>query len=95
MSMEFEIREWLDAIVDTIKKQERLSDFNKSIKFSEPESAYHVYFGIEIVADLMGLQLKCDFDNRIELPYCYSFSYRGIEFRQYEAKPLEGCEYHD
>lgn len=89
MSMVYETREHLDAIVDTIEKQENLSLLNDSIEFLKPNKNYFFSHGIEIVADLMGLELICEKrDLSGDWTHEYSFFYRGIQFFQLSYFPL-------
>lgn len=85
-----EIKEWLDSIVDTIERQKELVVFNSEIETHRPGDYYFIYRGIEIIADQMGIPLEHSEKKDEKWRHKYSFVYRGIEFLQFEEKPLEG-----
>lgn len=94
MSMEYyEVRNWLDAIVETIERQKQLVQLNSSIKTHNPRDFYWISTGIEIIADVMGLKLDCTVKENTNYPYQYTLLYRNIEFVQSEDKPLEGVDH--
>lgn len=83
-----EIKERLDKVVKNIKEAESLCDFNSQISFIRPLKRIHVFRGIDIIADSMGLELREENDWGDDLPYKYSFMYEGIEFFQLEQERL-------
>ncbi len=83
------IKAWLDAWVDDIEKRRTLVNFNSQIKTHELHDYIFLSKGIDLVASAMGINLKEDFkEEEREFPYRYSFTYRGIEFIQYERERL-------
>lgn len=89
----WEVKNWLDAIVETIQKQKQLVHLNSSIVTHEPHDYYFLSKGIEIIADVMGLNLDYEVDESSKFPHKYGILYRGIVFQQYEEEPLEGITY--
>lgn len=88
----YEVKEWLDAIVDTIRKQHQLETLTTSIRTHYVDDAYFLSKGIEIVSDIMRLQLYSEKreGKDVTYPYHYWIKYRGIKFLQYNEKPLDG-----
>lgn len=73
-----EIKDWLDAIVDSIEHQKSLVNFNSRVRTCHPDD-FVLITGIAFVADEMGVPLNVEYwDERDK--FKYSFIYRGIEF---------------
>ena len=91
----YEVKEWLDAIVDIVRKQHQLETLTNFIKTHSVEDSYFLHAGINIISDIMKIPISCKEtkDIGIRFPYRYSFQYRGIDFVQLEEKPLEGGYY--
>ena len=87
LSMEYEkIKEWLDLLVEDFKRNNEHADFNSQIYTCHSRDAVHMCRGIEIVANVMGLELR-----RKDLPYEeYShesyFIYNDVRFFQMYRK---------
>lgn len=83
-----EIKEWLDKLVANVKEANSLCEFNEQIFTCHQTRQVHLFTGIDIVADVMGLELKevgrCDEQYR----YKYFFMYKGIKFMQIEEERL-------
>lgn len=89
--MEFcEVKDWLDANIEAIEQLRQLMCLNASIKALPPLDFIHMDTGIEIIADIMGLELKCTVNEDRKYPYRYLVVYRNVEIVQNEEKPLEG-----
>lgn len=89
--MEFsEVKDWLDAHVDIIEQEKQLMHLNSSVRSLHPMELIFLDTGIEIIADIMGLELECTVNEDRNYPYRYAIVYRNIEFVQGELKPLEG-----
>lgn len=94
MSMEYyEVRKWLDDIVETIERQKQLMQLNSSIKTHNPHDYYWISTGIDIIADVMVIKLDCTVDEDTSNHYHYTLLYRNIEFTQWNDKPLEGVKH--
>ena len=90
--MEYGIREWLDSIVDSLEQQKSLREFNSGISICIPCDSCLVREGIEIISDLIGLRLFHEEIKDGRWKYRYSFTYRGVNFYQYEENPLKTSE---
>lgn len=78
---EVEIREWLDKLVDNIKDRQALKEFNIQISACSAEDYIHLWDGIEIVSDSLGIKLKREpHDEKYKEKL--SFVYKGIEVMQ-------------
>lgn len=81
--MEFETaKEWLDALVDNLEQIKSLDNFNNQIQTTGTLENIHIYSGIEVLSDLMGIKLKARKLSDYKYPYRYYFVYRGIEIFQ-------------
>lgn len=74
-----EIKDWLDGIVKAMDQCKSAEWLNSSVNAYVYRSVVMINRGIDIIADVMGLQLKesisVDTDRAT-----YSFEYKGIEF---------------
>lgn len=88
--MEYEnIKDWLDKLVDNRNEAIALTVHNTSILTTTCDSErIHLYKGIDIVADVMGLPLEEKYFND-ECPYMYTFRYRDVMFVQLSEKKLK------
>lgn len=77
-----EIKDWLDRIVIMQTAAASYEDFNSSIQavLLTNKKRIQLYVGIEIVADVMGLQL--DSMDRTDGLTEYFFTYSGFKFFQ-------------
>lgn len=91
----YEVKEWLDSIVDVIRKQHQLETLTNSIRTHYVDDSYYLSIGIDIVSDIMRLPLFSENrEGKDEVyPYHYWIEYRGIKFIQFNEKPLEGGYY--
>lgn len=88
--MEYEkIKEWLDEHIKHLNNARRINDFNNQISANVTYDNVLIFKGIDIVADVMGLNLKESIHEDLTLQYEYSFTYNGITFVQYSQKRLE------
>ena len=76
------IKEWLDKLVDNNVEAKQLEEFNNQISTIFADDYIHIYKGIQIIADVMGIELKERKRECKVFPYEYFFEYRGIEFVQ-------------
>ena len=80
------IKEWLDAHVAHFKESHRINVFNGQISANISQYVVLMYEGIELIADIMGLQLACE--RGTHYTYGYSFVYDGVKFLQISDEPL-------
>lgn len=74
-----EIKEWLDRLVENRKERAALTQLNSSICTVGAESTIHLYKGIEIIADVLGVPLQKTTCCGTIMYYCV---YNGTEIRQ-------------
>ena len=74
-----EVKEWLDRLIAVNKEIKSLEWYSNDIRVLMHEPIIQFYSGIEIVADVMGLELKREL--RAEAVRL-SFKYSGTEFCQ-------------
>ena len=85
------IKEWLESLIKVYHKTKATAEFDAQICICEPfSSGIHIYKGIEMVADVMGLALKEIKRDDAYIPYEYSFIYKGVKFFQITEERLEG-----
>lgn len=89
--MEFEkIKAWLDEIVDIVRREIDVECFSNNISLCNAYKYYtQFYQGIDIVADVMGLDLYESQRDDEKYRYEYSFTYKGVYFTQIEEERLE------
>ena len=75
-----EFKEWLDKLISINKEVKSLERFSSSIRAIMYEPCILLYEGIEIIADVMGLELK---KKVREKSVRLSFEYSGTEFCQF------------
>lgn len=81
--MEFtDAREWLDALVDNLEQRKNLTYFNNQIRTTGGTGDIQIYTGIDILADLLGIELEEEIFKGMEYPYCCYFFYRNIKIFQ-------------
>lgn len=86
--MEYEkVKEWLDKLIKNLKEAQENEHFNNQIIAIGPGEKIQIFRGIEIIADVMGVELK---ETRIcsIYPFEYSFVYGGVEFHQLSGERL-------
>jgi hypothetical protein len=54
----------------------------------EPKLQLHIYEGIEHIADVLGIKLKCDDNRGTAFDYEYSFVYKGVKVFEISKEPL-------
>ena len=91
--MEFAtVKEWLDMLIKKFKESTHVEPLTKDIIADVNISTIILFYkGLDIVADIMGLELKEKFVQD-ELPnqsyYRYSFVYDGVEFVTYSEERM-------
>lgn len=90
--MEYEkIKEWLDLLVEDLKRDKEHADFNSQIFCSRGYDNNIPICGIGKIADIMKLSLNEEKEHGSEFGfnYRYSFEYAGVTFVGYECERLE------
>lgn len=89
--MEYEqVEEWLDNLATLQKESNKMHYLNNSVRASLNAEDVLVYEGIEVVADLMGIELKEEtMSSEYSFRYRYSFIYNDVTFVDYRGKRLE------
>ena len=79
-----EIKDWLDKVVAVEKDKRDLLDFNGEIRLCNGAGEITVFRGIEIIADVMGLEISEEIIDKkcIVHPFFYRITYDGITFVQ-------------
>jgi len=54
----------------------------------EPKLGLHIYEGIEHIADVLGIPLKCEVNRGMGYDYEYSFFYKGVKVFEISKEPL-------
>ena len=85
-----EIKDWLDAIVDSIEHQRTIACFNSQISMANPHD-FVLISGIHFVADLMEIPLNVEYVEMND-KFKYFFEYRGIEFYDFYPCRLEDLD---
>ena len=81
--MEYEeIKEWLDKLVINLKEAQELEYFNEQINTCVMNRQVQIYKGIDIIADVMGIELNIEEDMGCVYPFSYSFMHDGVIFFQ-------------
>lgn len=76
-----EVKNYLDALIRVRDEARNIQRFNSSIEaIMAASSDIHIYKGIEIIADVMGLKL--DKKKFLDRKPRYFFIYAGVEFFQ-------------
>ena len=84
------VRDWLNLQVKNLAMRKESYVLNGTIRLVEPDDRVHVYSGIALITELLGLKLKEKHDKYDYLyPWEYSFMYQGTEFYQIERERLE------
>ena len=85
--MEYEkIKEWLDLLVEDFKRTNEHADFNSQIYTCHSRDAVHMGGGIEIVANVMGLELQREDDPYEGYSHESYFIYEGVKFFHWHRK---------
>lgn len=89
--MEYEVvKKWLDELVKANREANKENVLTSSIRaVASVDTSVLVFGGIDIVADVMGLELEeelltCD----LGFHYSYTFRYDGMRFVQYSSRRL-------
>lgn len=84
------MKAWLDEIVDIVRRERDVECFSNNISLCNVCKYYtQFYQGIDIVADVMGLDLHESQRDDEKYRYEYSFTYKGVYFTQIEEERLE------
>ena len=84
-------RDWLKALISIIRKRKILDKFNSQVMtISTYDDTLHIAHGIEILADMLGLELLEG--EKVENYYQYYFLYDGVTFFQLSEERLVGFE---
>lgn len=90
--MEFtDIKEFMDFHVESYKNTRGTNEFNNQIKLCLPYSlgGIHIYFGIDVIADMLGLDICEIVTDDFDYPFRYEIEYEGVTFFQIEGKRLK------
>lgn len=86
-------KQWLDALIDSIVCLEqvahRIKDEGVDTVTIVPPDQVHIYSGIDILAEALGLKLTKTKRECGEFPYMYSFNYRGKLVYQLEEEQVD------
>lgn len=82
-------RDWLNLQVKNLARRKESYTLNEAIRLVEPDDRVHMYRGIVLITELLGLKLKEKHNEYDYLyPWEYSFMYQGTEFYQIERERL-------
>ena len=91
--MEYEVvKKWLDELVKANRDANKENALTSSIRaVAAVDTTVMVFSGIDIVADVMGLELKEEpITGDSDFRYLYTFRYDGMRFVQYSRRRLTG-----
>jgi len=90
--MNFEdLKEWMNLQVSLFKSAGAARCFNDQIVACCPYGrGIHIYCGLDIIADVLGLELKEKKTGDPQFEYEYTVFYDGVRFYQIEEERLEG-----
>ena len=90
---------WLDERIEAVKQ---IAEIKKSMddyplvwgrlidgKY-EPKLHLHIYEGIEHIADVLGITLKCEDNRGMDYDYEYSFAYKGVRVFEISKEAING-----
>lgn len=84
--MEYEdVKAWLDWQMKNAEERRKNEAFNSDICMTSTPDYIQMYKGIDIVADILGADLK---ERRLKEYYCYYFFYNGVEVTQLSDRRL-------
>lgn len=84
-------RDWLKALITKMEERKALDIFNSQVKTINTDDHHiQLYSGIEILADLLGLEILEG--GRTENYYAYYFEYGGVKFLQLFKERMVGHE---
>lgn len=89
--MEYEVvKKWLDELVKANREANKENVLTSSIRaVAAVDTSVLVFSGIDIVADVMGLELKEEpITGDSDFRYSYTFKYDGMRFVQYSSRRL-------
>ena len=89
--MEYEVvKKWLDELVKANREANKENVLTSSIRaVAAVDTSVLVFSGIDIVADVMGLELKEEpITGDSGFRYLYTFRYDGMRFAQYSSRRL-------
>lgn len=80
-------RDWLKDLISITRQRKTLDKLNNQVMtFSTDEDAIHIASGIEILADMLGLELLEG--EEVDKYYEYHFLYDGVTFFQLSEERL-------
>lgn len=86
-----EIKEWLDLLVEDLKRSREHANFNNQIYCCRGYDTTIPIVGIGMVADTIKLPLKEEaVKGAFGFCYRYSFEYAGVTFASFTNERLEG-----
>lgn len=91
--MEYEVvKKWLDELVKANREANKENVLTSSIRaVAAVDTSVLVFEGIDIVADVMGLELQEEIlNNDMKVWFSYTFKYDGMRFVQYSGTRLPG-----
>ena len=91
--MEYEVvKQWLDELVKANREANKENVLTSSIRaVAAVDTSVLVFSGIDIVADVMGLELQEELiTHDSDFRYSYTFKYDGMRFVQYSSRRLTG-----
>lgn len=77
------LKYWMDALILHIKQGQALKEFNGKIEAISPVDYIHIYSGIDIMADILGVELL---EGKLHNGYEYYFLYNGVKFLKYSEE---------
>ena len=83
-----DVKEWMDALIENMEERKNLTCFNNQIRTTSESGDIQIYTGIDILADLLGIELKEESLEDIEYPYLYYFFYRGKKICQIKKERM-------
>lgn len=89
--MEYEVvKKWLDELVKANREANKENVLTSSIRaVAAVDTSVLVFSGIDIVADVIGLELKEEaIIGDSDFHYSYTFRYDGMRFVQYSRRRL-------
>lgn len=84
------VKKFLDECVRDYREATKKRSLTNNISLCFlTNSGVLVYEGLEVIADIMGLEIKEKFVPGVNLDYEYSFVYDGVKFVSYEEERME------
>ena len=80
-----DVKEWLDWQIKDAEERRKNEPLNSDICAISTPDEIQMYKGIDIVADILGAELK---ERRLKEYYCYYFFYNDVEVLQLSDRRL-------